>query len=101
MKTPEMKTPSPWPVIRWMAAGVIYLLTLAIAVNEVKTRQSRIDELEAGLKSVNAGLSKLARSSAQQVKEAEGAIKWLEQQEQVENDKTLLKLRELERTLKK
>lgn len=87
---------APWPAIRWMAAGVIYLLTIAIAVDQVRTRQARIDQLEAGLKDIHAGIRELQKTNEQQIQDAERAVSLLEAQERAQKEKVIRTLQEFQ-----
>lgn len=42
-----MKTENPWVIIRWFLVVAVYVATLAIAVDQVRSRNKRIADLEA------------------------------------------------------
>ncbi len=89
-----MKTDSlPWPVIRWMAAGVFYLLTVAIAFDQVRIREERISEMKAAAKEIQEGLNRIMQTTDQNILETEELIGRLEAEEQRKNEEVIRTLR--------
>jgi molybdopterin-biosynthesis enzyme MoeA-like protein len=92
-----MHSTNPWPLVRWAAAALIYLGTLAIAWDQIAMRQAKIAELERWQKETRQGLAKLAAGSNsmnQQAGAALGKLYQIQRETQVlsENADTAMEL---------
>ena len=90
----KLNMKSPWVIVRWAAAGAIYLATVGIAVDQVRERDGKIAELEKTGAMLRRGMAGMAKATDQLIESSDRQGQQLKTVSQLRLDDAAKRLKE-------